>query len=103
MFYTGKYRINKKRAYELFDDKIIDTFEVRTFKGLQQIHYYIFQDVFDFAGKIRTVNLSKGNFRFASVRFLESNLEIIEKMPESNFDSIIEKRDFLFYLKNVLY
>lgn len=83
--------LTKKRAYEIFDDKIIDTFEVGKFKGLQQIHHYIFQDVFDFAGKIRTVNLSKGNFRFAPVRFLESNLEIIEKMPESNFDSIIEK------------
>ena len=83
--------LTKKRAYELFDDKIIDTFEVGTFKGLQQIHHYIFKDVFDFAGKIRTANLSKGNFRFAPVRFLESNLEIIEKMPESNFDSIIEK------------
>ena len=63
--------LTKKRAYELFDDKIIDTFEVGTFKGLQQIHHYIFKDVFDFAGKIRTVNLSKGNFRF---RCLSSKL-----------------------------
>lgn len=90
-FMREKIELTKKRAYKLFDDKIIDTFEVGTFKGLQQIHHYIFQDVFDFAGKIRTVNLSKGNFRFAPVRFLESNLKIIEKMPESNFDSIIEK------------
>ena len=90
-FMQENIELTKKRAYELFDNKIIDTFEVGTFKGLQQIHQYIFQDVFDFAGKIRTVNLSKGNFRFAPVRFLESNLEIIEKMPELNFDSIIEK------------
>ena len=90
-FMRENIELTIKRAYELFDDKIIDTFEVGTFKGLEQIHHYIFQDVFDFAGKIRTVNLSKGNFRFAPVRFLESNLEIIEKMPESNFDSIIEK------------
>ena len=83
--------LTKKRAYELFDDKIIDTFEVGTFKGVQQIHHYIFQDVFDCARKIRTVNLSKGNFRFAPVGFLESNLEVIEKMPGSDFDSIIEK------------
>lgn len=58
---------------------------------MQQIHHYIFQDVFDCARKIRTVNLSKGNFRFAPVGFLESNLEVIEKMPGSDFDSIIEK------------
>ena len=90
-FMQENIELTKKRAYELFDDKIIDTFEVGTFKGLQQIHHYIFKDVFDFAGKIRTVNLSKGNFRFAPIRFLASNLEIIGRMPETNFDSIIEK------------
>lgn len=83
--------LTKKRAYELFDNKVIDTFEIGTVKGLKQIHHYIFQDVFDFAGKIRIVNISKGNFRFAHVRFLESNLEIIERMPESNFKEIIDK------------
>ena len=87
----GNIELTKKRAYELFDEKIIDKFEVGTFKGLQEIHHYIFQDVSDFAGQLRTVNLSKGNFRFAPVLFLKSNLEIIEKMPESNFEEIIEK------------
>ena len=83
--------LTKKRAYELFDKKIIDTFEVGTFKGLQQIHDYIFQDVFDFAGKLRKVNISKGGFRFAPVLFLESNLEIIDKMLGDTLDNIIEK------------
>ena len=60
-------KITKKKALELFDKKIIDTFEVGTFKGLQEIHKYLFQDVYDFAGKIRDENISKGNFRFAPV------------------------------------
>lgn len=83
--------LTRKRAYELFDKNLIDTFEIGLFKGLQQIHQYIFQDVFDFAGQMRNVDLSKGNFRFAPVLFLEQNLKIIEKMPETNFDEIVEK------------
>lgn len=83
--------LSKKRAIELWDKGIINEFEVGTFKGLQQIHKYIFQDVFSFAGKIRSVNLAKGNFRFAPLLFLEENLKIIEKMPENEFDEIIEK------------
>lgn len=83
--------LTKTRAYELFDKGIIDTFEVGTTKGLQQIHQYMFQDVFDFAGQIREVNLSKGNFRFVPVLFLEQNLKIIETMPENNLDEIIER------------
>lgn len=83
--------LSKKRAIELWDKGIIKEFEVGTFKGLQQIHKYIFQDVFSFAGKIRSVNLAKGNFRFAPLLFLEENLKIIEKMPENEFDEIIEK------------
>lgn len=83
--------LSKKRAVELWDKGIINEFEVGTFKGLQQIHRYIFQDVFSFAGKIRSVNLAKGNFRFAPLLFLEENLKIIEKMPENDFDEIIEK------------
>lgn len=83
--------LSKKRAVELWDKGIIKEFEVGTFKGLQQIHQYIFQDVFSFAGKIRSVNLAKGNFRFAPLLFLEENLKIIEKMPENEFDEIIEK------------
>ncbi|WP_282926118.1 protein adenylyltransferase Fic [Helcococcus kunzii] len=82
---------SKKRALELWDKKIIDTFEVGTYKGLQQIHHYLFQDVFDFAGQTRTVNLAKGNFRFAPLLFLEDNLSTIEKMPEDSFDNIIDK------------
>ena len=83
--------LSKKRAKELWDLGLIDKFEVGTFKSLKDIHAYLFQDVFDFAGKIRTVNISKGNFRFAPLLFLESNLAIIEKMPESTFDEIIDK------------
>lgn len=83
--------LSKKRAIELWDKGIINEFEVGTFKGLQQIHRYIFQDVFSFAGKIRSVNLAKGNFRFAPLLFLEENLKIIEKMPENEFDEIVEK------------
>ena len=83
--------LSKKRAIELWDKGIINEVEVGTFKGLQQIHRYIFQDVFSFAGKIRSVNLAKGNFRFAPLLFLEDNLKIIEKMPENEFSEIIEK------------
>ncbi|MDU7650306.1 MAG: Fic family protein [Anaerococcus vaginalis] len=83
--------LSKKRAVELWDKGIIKEFEVGTFKGLQQIHKYIFQDVFSFAGKIRSVNLAKGNFRFAPLLFLEENLKIIEKMPENEFSEIVEK------------
>lgn len=83
--------LSKKRAKELWDLGIIDKFEVGTFKSLKDIHRYLFQDVFDFAGKIRTVNIAKGSFRFAPLLFLESNLAIIEKMPETNFDEIIDK------------
>lgn len=83
--------LSKKRAKELRDKGIINTFEVGNFKGLQQIHRYLFQDVFPFAGKIRNVNLAKGNFRFTSLLFLENNLQIISKMPENCFDEIVNK------------
>lgn len=83
--------LSKKRSIELWDKKIINTFEVGTTKGLQEIHKYLFQDIFDFAGELRNVNISKGNFRFAPVLFLQENLKIIENMPENNFDEIIEK------------
>ena len=83
--------LSKKRAVELWDKGIINEFEVGTFKGLQQIHKYIFQDVFSFAGEIRNVNLAKGNFRFAPLLFLKTNLEIVQRMPEDDFDKIIEK------------
>lgn len=83
--------LSKKRALELWDKGIINEFEVGTFKGLAQIHKYIFRDVFSFAGKLRSVNLAKGNFRFTPLLFLETNLEIIEKMPEDGFYEIVEK------------
>ena len=64
-------KISKKKALEVFDEKIIDKFEVGTFNGLQEIHKYLFQDIYDFAGKIRNENISKGNFRFAPVMYLK--------------------------------
>ena len=67
-------KITKKKALEFFDKKVIDTFEVGTFKGLQEIHKYLFQDIYDFAGKIRDENISKGNFRFAPVMYLKEAL-----------------------------
>ncbi|MDU5272136.1 MAG: Fic family protein [Finegoldia magna] len=83
--------LSKRRAIELWDKGLINNFEVGTYKGLQEIHAFLFQDIFDFAGKTRDVNLSKGNFRFANLLYLESNLAIIERMPEGSFDEIIEK------------
>lgn len=83
--------LSKRRAIELWDKGLINNFEVGTYKGLQEIHAFLFQDIFEFAGKTRDVNLSKGNFRFANLLYLESNLTIIERMPEGSFDEIIEK------------
>ena len=84
-------RISKKKAVELFDSKLIDTFEVGTFAGLAAIHKYLFEDIYDFAGKMRTVNIAKGNFRFTSLLYLEAALVNIDKMPQSTFDEIVEK------------
>ena len=84
-------RTTKKRALELFDLKIIDEFEVGTFNGLSKIHEYLFFDLYDFAGKIRKDNIAKGNFRFASVMYLEDVLSKIDKMPQNTFDEIIKK------------
>ena len=83
--------LSKKRAKELWDLNILENLGIGNLKCLKEIHAYLFQDVFDFAGKIRTVNISKGNSRFAPLLFLESNLAIIEKMPESTFDEIVDK------------
>lgn len=85
------FELSLQRAYELFEEDKLKDFEIGTTKGLQQIHAYIFQDTFDFAGKIRDVNLAKGNFRFAPVLFLEQNLATIDKMPENTFDEIMDK------------
>ena len=84
-------RLSKKRALELFDNKILDKLDAGTFKSLQEIHRYLFQDIYDFAGSIRTVNISKGSFRFAPLMYLDMSLKNIDNMPQSNFDEIIEK------------
>ena len=84
-------KITKLKALELFDSKKINDFEVGTFKGLSQIHRYLFEDVYSFAGEIRKVNIAKGNFRFASVLYLEDILKKIDNMPQDNFDNIISK------------
>lgn len=84
-------KLSKIRARELWDKKLIDTFDVGTVRDLQQIHTYLFQDVFNFAGHIRTVNIAKGNFRFAPILFLTDNLKIIDTMPTETFDDIVEK------------
>ena len=84
-------KITKLKALELFDNKIIDKFEVGTFKGLSKIHEYLFSDICEFAGKIRKDNIAKGNFRFASALYLEDVLKKIDKMPEDNYENIIKK------------
>ena len=84
-------KITKLKALKLFDSKKINDFEVGTFKGLSQIHRYLFEDVYSFAGEIRKVNIAKGNFRFASVLYLEDILKKIDNMPQDNFDNIISK------------
>ena len=84
-------RISKKKAAQLFDNKLLDSFPVGKFDTLQAIHKYMFEDVFVFSCEIRTVNLAKGNFRFAPLIYLQAALENIDKMPQSNFDEIVEK------------
>lgn len=84
-------RISKKKAVELFEIDLLDTLPAGKFATLQAIHKYLFEDIYDFAGEIRTVNMAKGNFRFAPLMYLQSALENIDKMPQSNFDEIVEK------------
>ena len=84
-------RISKTRALELFEKGLLDTFEVGTFRGLAQIHSYLFHEIYNFAGQLRTVNIAKGSFRFAPVLYLEAALENIGRMPQGTFDEIIEK------------
>lgn len=84
-------RISKKKAADLFDNKLLNSFPAGKFDTLQAIHKYLFEDILDFAGEIRTVNLAKGNFRFAPSMYLQAALDNIDKMPQSNFDEIIEK------------
>ncbi len=84
-------RIGKRKARELFDGGMIGSVEVGTFAGLARVHEYLFGELYDFAGKVRKVNISKGNFRFASVAYLTAALDAIDKMPHGTFDEIIEK------------
>ena len=84
-------KITKLKALELFDANKINEFEVGTTKGLCDIHKYLFSDIYEFAGKIRDVNLAKGSFRFAPAIYLEDALKKIDNMPEDNFDDIIKK------------
>ena len=84
-------KISKTKALALYDTGLLDTFPVGTFEGLADIHRYLFEDIYSFAGQMRTVNIAKGNFRFAPVMYLAAALESIDRMPQSTFDEIIEK------------
>jgi len=84
-------RISKKKALELFESGALDKLEAGTLAALKAIHKYLFDEIYDFAGEIRNVNLAKGNFRFAPLMYLETALGNIEKMPQSTFDEIVEK------------
>ena len=84
-------KISKQKARDLFDSGKIEEVKVGTFEGLSFIHSYLFEDIYEFAGKIRTVNIAKGNFRFAPLMYLNQSLEHIDKMPQNNYEEIIEK------------
>lgn len=84
-------RISKKKALELFESGLLDQLEAGKFSALKAIHKYLFEDIYNFAGELRTVNIAKGNFRFAPLMYLQAALENIDKMPQSNFDEIVEK------------
>lgn len=84
-------RLTKTRAAELFEQDLLSGFEVGTYRGLQQIHKYLFQDIYDFAGQTRNVNIAKGSFRFAPVIYLDAALDNISAMPQGTFDEIVEK------------
>ena len=84
-------RISKRKALELFDSGTLNKLEAGTVSSLKAIHKYLFDEIYDFAGEIRTVNISKGNFRFAPLMYLEAALANIDKMPQSTFDEIVEK------------
>lgn len=84
-------KLSKQKAKELYDCGKINEIEVGTFKGLSKIHEFLFSDIYDFAGKIRSVNIAKGNFRFAPVMYLEHSLQHIDQMPQTSFEEIIKK------------
>lgn len=84
-------KISKKKALELFEKGLLNSFESGKFDSLSKIHKYLFDEIYPFAGEIRNVNIAKGNFRFAPVMYLKQSLEHIDKMPQSTFEEIIEK------------
>ena len=84
-------RLSKTRALELFETDFLSTLQPGTFDALAKIHAFLFSDIYEFAGKVRTVNIAKGNFRFAPLMYLDAALRNIEKMPQNTFDEIIEK------------
>ena len=84
-------KISKKKAVELFENGYLDNYKAGSFEMLAAIHKYLFGEIYDFAGEVRCVNISKGNFRFAPVMYLQAAIDNIEKMPQSTFDEIIEK------------
>lgn len=84
-------RISKKKAVELYDKALLDELEAGKFSALAFIHKYLFEEIYDFAGKVRDVNIAKGGFRFAPVMYLDGALQHVSDMPQSTFDEIIEK------------
>ena len=84
-------KISKQKAVEMFESGYLEGLEAGTFESLAKIHKYLFNEIYDFAGELRKVNISKGNFRFAPLMYLEAALQSIDKMPQSTFDEIIEK------------
>ena len=84
-------KISKKKALELFETGYLDTLLAGTFESLSLIHKYLFDEIYEFAGKMREVNIAKGNFRFAPLMYLQAALDNIDKMPQADFDAIIEK------------
>ena len=84
-------KISKQKAVEMFESGYLESLEAGTFESLAKIHKYLFDKIYDFAGEVRKVNISKGNFRFASLMYLDAALQSIDKMPQSTFDEIVEK------------
>ena len=84
-------KISKQKALEMFESGFFETLEPGTYQSLAMIHQYLFDEIYDFSGKLRKVSISKGNFRFAPLMYLEAALQSIDKMPQSTFDEIVEK------------
>ena len=84
-------RLSKKKAIKLFIDELLNNKEIGRFSTLAFIHQYLFEEIYDFVGKVRNVNIAKGNFRFVPVMFLDSSLKYIDEMPQSSFEEIVEK------------